>query len=123
VWKNTPIGARRAITRNAQRKWIKHLLRIRIDETGNTKWLRLDGRVTGPWTEIFERAWREIASALGAKKFGIDLRGVTQIDPRGRQLLAEIHRATSAEFLADSPIIKFYAEEARRGTGSATQEE
>jgi hypothetical protein len=106
------------------RERIKTLLKITVNERGETKWLRLEGRVTGPWAEEFERAWREIGPTLDSKKFGVDLRGVTHMGRHGRRVLADIHQQTGAEFLADSPMTKFFVEEARRsGAGSAQQEE
>lgn len=100
------------------------MLRITVDEQAETRRLRLDGRVTGPWATEFERVWREISAALDSKKLLVDLRGVTHMDALGRRVLAEIHRQTAAEFLADSPMTAFYAEEARRtGAGSAKEEE
>jgi hypothetical protein len=33
----------------------------------------------------------------------------------GRRLLAEIHAKTGAEFLADTPMTKYFAEEAMQG--------
>lgn len=100
------------------------MLRITVNDQQGTKWLRLDGRVAGPWAEEFERVWREIGSTLDSKKLGVDLRGVTHMDRHGKRVLAEIHQQTGAEFLADSPMTKFLAEEARRsGAGSARQEE
>jgi anti-anti-sigma regulatory factor len=99
------------------------LLRISVDERNEHKWLRLEGRITGVWAKEFERAWREIAGNRDSKKFGVDLRGVTHMDVHARGILAEIHRETGAEFLADSPITKYFAEEARRGAGGGKQEE
>ncbi|MDE3109036.1 MAG: STAS domain-containing protein [Acidobacteriota bacterium] len=98
------------------------MLRISIDERGATKWLRLEGRITGVWAQEFERAWREIAAGRESKKLGIDLRGVTHMDVHARGILAQIHRETNAEFLADTPITKFFAEEARRGVENGTKE-
>lgn len=66
--------------------------------------------------------WREIAANRDSKKFEIDLRGVTHMDAHARKILAEIHRETKAEFLADSPITKFFAEEARREAESGKRE-
>lgn len=98
------------------------MLRISIDDDRETKWLRLEGRITGPWAQEFERAWRELAATLGKKRFAVDLRGVTHMDQRARGVLAEIHRQTGAEFLADSPITTYFAEEARRGSESKQEE-
>jgi anti-anti-sigma regulatory factor len=99
------------------------LLRISIDERDGTTWLKLEGRVIGDWAKEFERTWREIAARRDSKKFGVDLRGITHMDAHARKVLSEIHRETGAEFLADSPITKFFAEEARRGARSPQQEE
>ena len=103
-------------------KRITNLLRISVDERGETKWLKLEGRITGVWAAEFERAWREIAASRESKKLGIDLRGVTHMDVHARRILGQIHRETNAEFLADSPITKFFAEEARRGAESGQKE-
>ena len=99
------------------------MLRISVDERDETTWLKLEGRVTGDWAKEFERTWREIVATRDSKKFGVDLRGVTHMDGLARRVLSEIHRETGAEFLADSPITKFFAEEARRGAASPQQEE
>jgi anti-anti-sigma regulatory factor len=99
------------------------LLRITVDEQVDAKWLKLEGRVTGPWANEFERTWREIAAALDSRKLGVDLRGVTHMDAHGRKILAEIHRRTGAEFLADSPMTKFFAEEARRSAAESGKQE
>jgi hypothetical protein len=45
----------------------------------------------------------------------VDLRGVMYVDGTGRDLLAEIHAKTGAEFVADTPLTKHFAEEARQG--------
>ncbi len=37
------------------------------------------------------------------------------MDTSGRQLLAEIHAKTGADFIADRPLTKYYAEEAMQG--------
>jgi hypothetical protein len=50
------------------------------------------------------------------------LREVTFADGAGRQLLYEIYRVTRANFLADTPMTKFFAEEAMRGRSSVQQE-
>jgi hypothetical protein len=98
------------------------LLGISVNEGIDTNWLRLEGRVAGPWAREFERVWRQIAAERESKKFGVDLRGVMHMDRRARRVLAEIHRETGAAFLADSPITAYFADEARRGDESRKQE-
>jgi hypothetical protein len=120
----TPGLARRMPLAAVRGQRTADLLRISVDERDGTIWLKLEGRATGIWAGEFERAWREMAArGRDSKKFGVDLRGVTHMDANARRVLSEIHRETGAEFLADSPITKFFAEEARRGAKSPRQED
>jgi hypothetical protein len=59
-------------------------------------------------------AWQELAPSLGQKKLKVDLRGVTHADGTGRDLLGEIHATSGAEFLADTPLTKYFAEQAQQ---------
>jgi len=70
--------------------------------------------VTGPWVNEFQKAWDSLFASLGSKKLSVDLRGVTQMNADARQVLAEIHKRTSADLLADTPMTKYFAQEARR---------
>ena len=90
-------------------------VRITIHEPEGSVILKIDGRVADPFVAEFQRAWQELAPSLGSRKLSVDLRGVTFMDTNGRQLLAEIHATTGADFLADRPLTKFYAEEAMQG--------
>lgn len=83
--------------------------------------VKVEGRIAGPWVKEFRRSWSLLAGSLGSRKLVIDLRGVTHIDPAGRDTLAEIHAETGAKFLADTPMTKYFAEEASRRT-TAKQE-
>ena len=76
--------------------------------------LKIEGRITGLNVPELDRAWQDLAPTLGSRKLCVDLRGVTFVDTTGRRLLAEIHDKTGAEFLADTPMIKHYAEEAKQ---------
>jgi len=76
--------------------------------------MKLEGRVTGPGSSEFDRSWQALEPSLDSRKLVIDLRGVIHMDSDARRLLAEIHRKTGAEFLADTPMTKYFAEEARR---------
>jgi len=44
------------------------------------------------------------------------------MDLDGRQLLAHIHKVTGADFLADTPITKYFVAEARRKKKGAKRE-
>jgi anti-anti-sigma regulatory factor len=90
-------------------------MRITIHEVDKIVTLKIEGRVAEPLIAEFERAWQQLARSLGSKKLSVDLRGVTFMDAAGRHLLAEIHAKTGAEFLADRPMTKYFAEEAMQG--------
>ena len=52
---------------------------------------------------------------MGQKILDVDLCGVTHVDDAGRSLLAEIHARTGAQFIADTPLTKYFAERAQQG--------
>ena len=87
-------------------------MRITIHEAGGAVTLQLEGRVADQSAAEFQRAWQELAPSLGPRKLSVDLRGVTFMDSTGRHLLAQIHAQTDAEFLANTPMTKYFAEEA-----------
>jgi hypothetical protein len=89
-------------------------LKITVQNGSNATTLRLEGRVVGPWVNELDRTWRGLAPSLGSKKLSVDLRGVTYVDQAGRDLLADIHNEADAELLADTPLTKYFAEEAEK---------
>jgi len=91
-------------------------VRITIQDADKVVTLKIEGRVADPFTSELNRSWQELAASLGSRKLSIDLRGVTFMDTTGRHLLAEIHAKTGAEFLADTPMTKYFAEEAKQGS-------
>jgi hypothetical protein len=70
-----------------------------------------------------DRAWQSLAASLGSKKLLVDLREVTHMGLNGRQVLPDIHSATGAKFVADTPMTKYFAAEARRKNKKDTEEE
>ena len=98
-------------------------MRITVQSEPQATTLKLEGRVVGPWTNELDRAWRPLAVSLGPKKLVVDLCGVTHMDLDGRRTLADIHRATGAEFVADTPMTKYFAAEAQSKTKKDTKEE
>jgi hypothetical protein len=72
--------------------------------------MRLEGKVVGPWIQECRRAWQVVREELGSKKLLLDLCGLTFVDESGTRLLREIHRASGAEILANSPLTKYFAE-------------
>ena len=90
-------------------------MKISVQETEKTVILKIEGRAAEPLVAELNRAWQNLAPSLGSRKLSVDLRGVTFMDMTGRHLLAEIHTKSGAEFLADTPMTKYFAEEAMQG--------
>jgi len=96
-------------------------LRVTIQQqVGEQVTLKIEGNIEGLPVAEFRRAWQELAPTLGERMLHVDIRGVTRIDETGRQLLAEIHARTQAEFMADTPLTKYFAEQAQQGIRTAT---
>ncbi len=90
------------------------MLRITIEASERTHTIKLDGKIAGPWVEELGRTWRLLAVSLGGKQLVMDMRNVTFVDGKGRQLLREIHLQTGACFLTDSLLTRYFADEAMR---------
>jgi ABC-type transporter Mla MlaB component len=86
---------------------------LQADDDGIT--MKIEGKIAGPKVSALNQAWQVLAASLGQRKLVVDLRGVTHVDGTGRNLLAEIHGSTGAEFVADTPLTKYFAEEAQQG--------
>jgi hypothetical protein len=76
--------------------------------------MQLEGRAVGEWVSELERTWLSVAETLAPRRLMVDLRGVVHMDSRAVDVLAEMHRRTGSAFLADTPMTKYFAEEARR---------
>jgi anti-anti-sigma regulatory factor len=83
-----------------------------VSDEAESMTMRLEGRVTGPWVRECDKAYRSIASSLESKKLRVDLRGVTHMDASGKELLREIRQRSGAEFIADTPMTKYFAQQA-----------
>jgi anti-anti-sigma regulatory factor len=97
------------------------MLRITIQEGPTVQTIRLEGKIVGPWVEEFDRTWHSLELSLGPKELHLDLRGVSFVDARGRQLLREIYRKVNARFLANSPLTHYFADEAMQSTSKHIQ--
>lgn len=80
---------------------------------GESVILKIEGRIAGANVEALLQAWQELAPSLGKKKLKVDLRGVTHADETGRSLLGRIYDSTGAEFMADTPLTKYFSEQAQ----------
>ncbi len=92
---------------------------LQADGDGIT--MKIEGKVAGPNVPALNQAWQVLAPSVGQRKLLVDLRGVTHVDWAGRNLLAEIHGRTGAEFVADTPLTKYFAEEAQQGIRTSSE--
>ena len=76
--------------------------------------LKIEGRIAGPHVSVLHQAWMELTPSLGERRLVVDLRGVMHVDEPGRSLLADIHTKSGAEFVADTPLTKYFAEQAQQ---------
>ena len=90
------------------------MLRITIQDDPKVVTMRLEGKIVGPWVEELNRSWQALMPALNSRPFCIDLREVAFVDDQGKQLLHEMYRKNKADFVADSPLTRYFAEEARQ---------
>jgi len=88
------------------------MLRITVREDQRTHTIKLEGKIGGPWVEELERTWSALGPSLGSKRLQLDLRDVAFADDKGRELLHRIYRQSHASFLTDSPLTKYFADEA-----------
>jgi anti-anti-sigma regulatory factor len=82
--------------------------------------MKIEGKIAGPNVAALCQAWLDLAPSLGPGKLVVDIRGVRHVDEAGVNLLAEIHEKTGAEFVADTPLTKYFAEEAQHGIRTRT---
>jgi hypothetical protein len=90
---------------------------IQQTESGNAT-IKIEGKIAGPNVAELDRAWRELAPALGEKKLNVDLCGVTFMDGKAKKVLAEIYAKTQAAFIADTPLTKYFAQQAQQNIRS-----
>jgi hypothetical protein len=75
---------------------------------------QIEGKIAGPQVAELDRAWQEASVTLGEMKLSLDICGVTYLDDKARRLLAAIFATTQAEFIADTPLTKYFAEQAQQ---------
>jgi anti-anti-sigma regulatory factor len=67
------------------------MLRITLDKNTRATSLRVEGRLTGPWVNELEQAWRAATSDPADGRVCVDLTDVTFIGEDGKQLLETMY--------------------------------
>ena len=58
--------------------------------------LKLEGNLGGPWVDELLNCWKDAAARAHGKTIQIDMRGVSYVDQRGRNLLLRMEREGAA---------------------------
>jgi hypothetical protein len=90
------------------------MLRITVFDMPNRCSIKLEGKLAGPWVAELDSTWRSLFPTLHSRPLQLDLRGVLFADETGRSLLQQIYNQKRAEFLTDSPLTQYFAEEAMK---------
>lgn len=93
---------------------VKPVLKISVQDNSGSLHLKLEGKLAHPWTAELEAVWGQLVHSLEHRTLHLDLRGTTFVDPHGMHLLRTIVQAANPEILADSPLTRQYAEQARQ---------
>ena len=91
------------------------MLRISVNQNQKLCIVKLEGKLAGLWVAELERVWLSLLLEMNSTPISLDLRDLNFADKGGRNLLRQIHMQSGAEFLADSPLTRSYAEEASNG--------
>jgi outer membrane protein len=86
------------------------MMKVTIELLPGRKSLRVEGRLSGPWVQELEHAWRTVAAESREEPVAVNLCGVTFIDPAGKKLLSEMVRE-GAELRAEGCMTKALVEE------------
>lgn len=89
-------------------------LRITVEESGESKVLKLEGRLTGPWVAELDHLWQQTSRGNGHHKIVLDLRETTYADAKGIESLRSIYRQTGADILTSTPWTQYLADEVTR---------
>ncbi len=66
--------------------------------------LKLEGCLVGAWVDELEVCWVEARPTLKGRRLRVDLRGVCQVDDRGRELMARLY-ADGARFVSSGCVM------------------
>lgn len=93
------------------------MLKLSVKNDPDALHIFVEGRVVPPWTQELENLWHQTTGHLANKKLFLNLCGTTFIDRSGMQILRQIVRTHNPIILADSPLTRQFAEQARQAEG------
>jgi len=91
------------------------MLRISCEDSTQSPTLKLEGKLTGPWVDEVERAWCDLVADKPTTCVGVDLSGVTFVDPKGKKLLHWMFQQ-GAELRDANLMTKYIVSQMEQGT-------
>jgi len=79
---------------------------------------RLAGAIAGDWAEEFERCWNNAATSSDSPRVIVELKEVTFVDDKGKELLGEMMRK-GCQLIAFDVLTKSIVEELANETSIA----
>ena len=107
----------------AWRRKSRHTLKISIEERSQDAQIKLEGRITEPWTAELSRVWVEAATRLTGKRLVLDLRDVTYADEGATQVLRNIYKQSRAQIITGTVWTQSLAERIMRDDFQPQSEE
>ena len=80
------------------------MIRITIRQSDDDLTLKLEGYLVGAWVDELEVSWLAARPTLQGRRLRVDLRGLCQVDDRGRQLMARLY-ADGAQFVSSGCVM------------------
>lgn|SRR5690242_21832909 len=81
------------------------MLRITVlNDDFRTTRFKLEGKLAHEWVSEAKETWKALPRSGVTEQLVVDLLGVSFVDDRGKELLAEMHRA-GAELVGAGPLI------------------
>ena len=85
------------------------MLRIHVEHGPGRAYMRLEGKLVGPWVKELLRCWECALTRCTADEVTLDLDEVTFVDSEGQLLLAAMHKA-GARLQARGALSRFIVE-------------
>ena len=90
------------------------MLRVTTHDEQGSVTFQLEGKLAGPWVQVFEQCWHKTMASRGPSPVRVDLAGVTNVDMRGRDLLKTMYEHGAELITADCLMKAIVAEITRR---------
>ncbi len=88
------------------------MLKISVQNHNQPTTLQLEGRLAGPWVDLAERQWNDLARRSAPGTLTVNLRGVVFADAAGKKLLSRMLRE-GAELSEARLLVKLIVDELR----------